>query len=92
MHGPRHLWSQRSTWVSQRPLKSEEHLSGYSGGLPGCCWNQAKAEIPTLKPLVREQVSLAGDPREAERDGGGHSTGWDKEPANTFMGDDQGPD
>ena len=45
---------------------------------------------PPLQPLLSVQVSLAVDPRDAEREGGWVSTGWDREPADTYVGDGSG--
>ena len=45
---------------------------------------------PLLKLLLSVQVSLAVVPRDAEREGGWVSTGWDGEPADTFTGDGSG--
>ena len=41
--------------------------------------------------MLKVQVSLADDPRDAEREVGWVSTGWDREPANTvwLMGQDR---
>ena len=45
---------------------------------------------PPLQLLLRVQVSLAVVPRDAEREGGWVSTGWDGKPADTFTGDGSG--
>ena len=41
--------------------------------------------------MLKVQVSLADDPRDAEREGGWVSRGWDREPAKTvwIMGQDR---
>ena len=42
--------------------------------------------------MLKGQVSLADDPRDAEREGGWVSRGWDREPASTvwLMGQETG--
>ena len=50
--------------------ESEWKVRRYLGGFPGFCWYQHIQKSPTLKPLLRVQVSLADAPRYEEREDG----------------------